>query len=118
MASYDASNFTGSIAGFPLPDIRVLTEIREVWEVLPPLAAFARQKKLFDALSVRFLHATLSVSHLQRWAGFRQARPRTAIHQPSTNTVAADYGSGYAMSVMAVHLDAGVDLSKRKIDNQ
>ena len=44
MASYDGSNFAGCIAGFPLPDIRVLTEIREVWEVLPLLAAFARQK--------------------------------------------------------------------------
>jgi hypothetical protein len=44
MASYDGSNFAGCIAGFPLHDIRVLTEIREVWEVLPLLAAFARQK--------------------------------------------------------------------------
>jgi hypothetical protein len=45
MASYDGSNFAGCIAGFLLSDIRVLTEIREVWEVLPLLAAFARQKK-------------------------------------------------------------------------
>ena len=73
MASCDGSNFAGCIAGFPLPDIRVLTEIREVWEVLPLLAAFARQKKLFGALSVRFIHATLSVSHPQRMSAFRHS---------------------------------------------
>ena len=32
---------------------------------------FARQKKLVDDLSVRFLRAALSISHLQRMSGFR-----------------------------------------------
>lgn len=38
---------------------------------LPTFAAFARQKKLVNALSVRFLRAALSISHLQRMAGIR-----------------------------------------------
>ena len=39
---------------------------------LLPFAAFAQQKKRADALSVRFLRAALSISHLQRKSGSRQ----------------------------------------------
>ena len=38
---------------------------------LPTFAAFARQKKLVDALSVRFLRAALSISHLRRKSAIR-----------------------------------------------
>lgn len=38
---------------------------------LPPFAASAQQKKRADALKGRFLHAALSISHLQRRAAFR-----------------------------------------------
>jgi hypothetical protein len=38
---------------------------------LPPFAAFAQQKKRADALSVRFLRAALSISHLQRMSAIR-----------------------------------------------
>ena len=41
---------------------------------LPPFAAFAQQKNLADTLSVRFLRAALSISHLQRTAALRPFR--------------------------------------------
>jgi len=41
---------------------------------LLPFAAFAQQKKLADTLSVRFLHAALSILHLQRRSAVRALR--------------------------------------------
>jgi hypothetical protein len=37
----------------------------------PTFAAAAQQKKRADALSVRFLRAALSISHLQRMSAIR-----------------------------------------------